>query len=283
MSTPLRERLRFVRVEAAFDGRLFGQLQRMCGGMPMRAIYEPKGAALEYAPLALNLFRGCPNGCLYCYAPACLRMTREKFHAYAVPRLSIAQVEKDAAELERAGDYRRILLSFTCDPFPAIATNEIHEYTHGILAALQKHSRPISVLTKSGKMAFDAGILPEYMARLAVMDCEFGVSLVWDDEGKRFEWEPEAAPIEERVDSLIEAKRTYQMRTWASVEPVIEPREALKAIDRLMPFADVIKIGRWNHDARANEIDWRKFVADAKALLGNHPHVFKRGLAELVD
>ena len=32
----------------------------------MSAIYEPKGAAREYSPLALNYIRGCDHGCIYC-------------------------------------------------------------------------------------------------------------------------------------------------------------------------------------------------------------------------
>ena len=35
----------------------------------MKIIYEPKGKALEYAPLACNLYKGCPHGCRYCYGP----------------------------------------------------------------------------------------------------------------------------------------------------------------------------------------------------------------------
>jgi len=42
----------------------------------MAVIYEPKGMALEYAPLACNLYRGCQHGCRYCYAPNCLFMSR---------------------------------------------------------------------------------------------------------------------------------------------------------------------------------------------------------------
>jgi DNA repair photolyase len=33
----------------------------------MQTIYEPKGKAREYAPLALNLYESCPHGCKYCY------------------------------------------------------------------------------------------------------------------------------------------------------------------------------------------------------------------------
>lgn len=46
----------------------------------MGVIYEPKGKAREYCELAVNLYRGCGHGCLYCYGAACLRMTREEFN-----------------------------------------------------------------------------------------------------------------------------------------------------------------------------------------------------------
>ena len=44
-------------------------------------IYAPRGQAGEYAPLAANMYRGCPHACAYCYCPAVLRMTREEFNA----------------------------------------------------------------------------------------------------------------------------------------------------------------------------------------------------------
>ena len=43
----------------------------------IRAIYTPKGPALEYAPLACNLYRGCAHGCLYCYARASSKRSSE--------------------------------------------------------------------------------------------------------------------------------------------------------------------------------------------------------------
>lgn len=45
----------------------------------MNVIYEPKGKAGEYSPLAVNLYRGCDHGCTYCYAPAATRTARETF------------------------------------------------------------------------------------------------------------------------------------------------------------------------------------------------------------
>ena len=52
----------------------------------MRVVYEPKGRAREYSELACNLYRGCVHGCRYCYAPACMRTTGEKWHARAEAR-----------------------------------------------------------------------------------------------------------------------------------------------------------------------------------------------------
>ena len=68
------------------------------------------------------------------------------------------------------------------------------------------------------------------------------------------------------------------IRTWASVEPVIEPGEALRAIAALLKIAHFIKVGKWNHDRRANAIDWKEFHTEAARLLEGHPHLFKHDL-----
>lgn len=83
----------------------------------MRIIYEPRGRALEYAPLAVSLYHGCSHGCRYCYVPAALRTTTEKFLQPGPRKNALALLERDAEELARAGDTREILMSFTCDPY----------------------------------------------------------------------------------------------------------------------------------------------------------------------
>ena len=81
----------------------------------MSVIYEPKGKAREYSPLACNLYKGCAHGCIYCYAPSATYTDRKTFSDNPQPRKNILQqLEKDASKFTR--DPRSILLCFTCDP-----------------------------------------------------------------------------------------------------------------------------------------------------------------------
>ena len=66
----------------------------------MNVIYEPKGRAKEYAPLACNLYMGCTHGCTYCYAPGCMHKTSQSWHGEAVPRKDVLSLfEKDVKKI----------------------------------------------------------------------------------------------------------------------------------------------------------------------------------------
>ncbi len=82
----------------------------------MRVIYEPKGKAREYSPLALNLYNGCSNGCKYCYVPAYCRRDRKEFKNNTVVRKDVLKkLERDCQELK--GGSQQILMCFTSDPY----------------------------------------------------------------------------------------------------------------------------------------------------------------------
>src|SRR5882672_191112 len=82
-------------------------------------IYAPAGQAGEYAPLATNPYRGCGNGCAYCYVPAVLRMDRREFDAGANARPGyLSSLIKDARKYQAAGCDEQVMLSFTTDPYP---------------------------------------------------------------------------------------------------------------------------------------------------------------------
>ena len=58
----------------------------------MQTIYEPKGKAREYSPLALNLYDGCDHGCKYCYVPKIKQRFKPAYdHESVRPRSNIIE------------------------------------------------------------------------------------------------------------------------------------------------------------------------------------------------
>jgi DNA repair photolyase len=225
----------------------------------MNVIYEPKGRAREYSSLACNLYTGCTHGCAYCYAPGCMRTTRESWHESAIPRTDvIAKFEKDAQKL--AGDKRPILFCFLTDPYQPIEMKE--QLTRKALELVKRYKLRSQILTKGFNTIItrDFDIMKE--ART-----ELGLTLTFANDTKRKQWEPFASSVEDRLTTLEEAfgKGIY---TWVSLEPVIDPAEALALIEKAHRFVRFWKIGKLNHmKAYEDQVDWGLFLRDVKSLL----------------
>jgi DNA repair photolyase len=203
----------------------------------MTVIYRPSGRAAEYSHLACNPYNGCPHGCTYCYVPAARRMKAVDFHAKAEPKKNfLARLGTDAKRL--AGTHERVLLSFSCDPYPPIEASRC--LTRTALSVLKKHDIPFQVLTKGGLLAArDFGL---YRPGIDA----FAVTLTTLDTVVAAEIEPGAAPPCERIDTLIEA-HDRGIETWVSLEPVIKQIESLKVITMTHEYVDLYKIGTLNH------------------------------------
>jgi DNA repair photolyase len=223
----------------------------------MKVIYEPRGAAREYAPLAANLYRGCSHACRYCYAPACLRMDPGAF-AHAAPRTEVLRhLAVDAARLR--GEAGPVLLSFTHDPWQPCERE--HRLTRGALAILTRVGIGVRTLTKAPLRA-----LEDDGAALVAADAEFGVSLSWTDDSLRAQWEPLTEGVSDREAALRRA-RAMGLRTWLSVEPVIDVDEALGVIERLSGWVDMVKVGKLNHDrALESACDWGRLVEESESI-----------------
>lgn len=186
-------------------------------------IYEPKGRAREYAPLALNLWNTCVHGCKYCYVPQWLHKKPESFHVAASPRKGVLtavrdQLKKDvdSNQPEICGGDRRVLLCFTCDPY------QPHEngFTRQVLELLVEYNVPWQVLTKGGMRA--ARDFDLYAGGAGT----FGTSLCFTDDVTRREWEPNAGFIHSRILAIKQA-HDAGIYTWLSIEPVIHHGQAL--------------------------------------------------------
>lgn len=219
----------------------------------MTAIYEPRGMAREYAPLACNLYAGCLHGCRYCYAPACLHRAPEDFWSGSTVRPSILEaLAKDAPKYAAGGE--PVLFCFTSDPYQP---NEAeHQTTRAALTIMAGAGCRFQVLTKGGLRATrdidlfsgDTGV--------------FGTTLLFTKDADRAEWEPGAASVADRVEAI---RRFHDagVRTWVSIEPVIDPSQALELIAILNPWVDEWRVGKLNHHPHAKDVDWAAFAARA--------------------
>lgn len=231
------------------------------GAYLMGLIYRPNGPALEYAPLAANLYKGCSHGCAYCYVPGIFRTPREDFKAQPRPKGNgggstiLAQFQKEARALAKKGDKRPILLSFATDPFQPCEAE--YRLTRRALKILSLYGLKAIILTKGGALEdkdFDL------MTRWRHI---FGVTLT----GPRAkEYEPGAAPHETRF-FLLRRAHNLGIRTWASIEPVIYPADSLAVIRETAAYVDHYAIGKLNHEDPPESIDWRQFKQNAEKLL----------------
>jgi len=227
----------------------------------MSLIYEPRGKAREYSPLALNLYTGCKHACRYCYAPSIMR---QKLHVWAKnmkirggdEKSLLNSLDREAARM--AGDKRDILLSFMTDPY---CTPEAAATTRKALTILEAHKLRVQVLTKApsrAKADFDI---------IARNGWKMATTLGFYSKAKAKQWEPYADSPLVRINAMKEAA-SQDIFTWVSAEPIIFPEEGLKAIKALAGYIDLIKIGKLNHNkALESRVDWGKFLGDAEALL----------------
>lgn len=227
----------------------------------MSVIYEPKGKAGEYSPLACNLYKGCDHRCVYCYAPAATFTTRDNF-SISKPRKDI--LRNLQIEAQKFNSHRKdmVLLCFTCDPYQKI--NEEFQLTRAALEILLENNFPVQILTKGGLRAVQDFDLLKIDPRNA-----FAVTLTHDKKAISRVWEPGAADPDDRIESL---RLAYQegISTWVSFEPVFDPKAVYRMIEVTHEFVDLYKIGKMNYHPIAKKIDWKAFKNKTVELLNHY-------------
>jgi DNA repair photolyase len=221
-------------------------------------IYEPRGRAREYAALACNIYKGCDHGCIYCYAPGATRVAIETF-VNSKPREDFAaKLEHEAAKMYAAKLHGQVLLCFTCDPYQVLDVTE--QTTSKAIDILHCYGFSVCILTKGGSRALsDIGLFHS--------DDAFATTLTFTGDDEHWKvWEPHASMPQDRI-ATIKTFHDYDIPTWVSLEPTIEPAESLELIRRTHEFTDLFKVGKLNYHPHAKTIDWRKFGHDAIRLL----------------
>jgi len=217
--------------------------------------------AKEYSPLACNLYIGCSHCCRYCYAPHTLQRTESNYFGIPAPRNNVLHyLEK---ELQKQQYSKQIMLSFIGDVYCENTDNSAT--TRAALELLNRYNAPVAVLSKGGrKLLRDLDIFKSFGNRIMV-----GCTLTFIDSVKSKTWEPGASLPEDRLETLF-ALHSAGIRTFASFEPVVDPAESLKLIERTIKdnSVDHYKVGKLNNYKGLDRgMDWPWFLRESLKLL----------------
>lgn len=254
----------------------------------MKAIGKAKGKAGEYTKdgLNLNCYGGCGHACSYCYVPRNHHLMRylgfkmrQEFYSKPFPRLGIIEALK--VDAKRIGNHYKelmilwtgikestrqlrlddefnqmppeperpeVFMSFATDPYQPI--NEKYQLTRQAIEILHENEIAVNILTKGVVTDFDLLAKRPDLSKVGVT----------------FDGTETLKTRIKRLANLIKAKDN-KIYTWVSFEPVIKSEKIKSYIPPLSDYVDEFKLGKWNYDPRANDIDWYKFVNEAIELL----------------
>jgi len=216
-------------------------------------IYEPAGKAKEYGDLAINIYTGCPHLCYYCFAPNVLHKTKEAFSADVKPREGIVEEVRKQLEKEKITG-KLIHLCFTCDPYPADVDTSA---TREIIKLLKDGGNHVQILTKSG-CDRDLDLLDgQDWVGITYAGYPAGTLL------SHQESEPNAATTAERLTLLSRAHKRG-IKTWISMEPVLDDVDVLSFLTLNPYYVDRYKIGKLNY--HPSSIDWKAFGLRAESI-----------------
>ncbi len=208
-----------------------------------KAIYTTKGAAREYGRVGCNFYTGCPHECEYCYlkrgAPSkqlggnvvqLKKCFKDEAHALEVFK---REVKKHHDVLQRTG----VFFSFATDPM----IEETARLTMKASCECFSQGIPVKILTKAAWVNIDNAKSPNVEDALRWWSgkdlAHFGFTLTGRDD-----MEPNASSNLERIEAM-RALHDNGLKTWASIEPVIDWKSASMVIDMSLDCCDHYKIG----------------------------------------
>ena len=243
-------------------------------------IYQPQGAAGEYAKWAINLYHGCSNGCTYCYnrrgvlshvfgdkpelaAPIVKSRDRQINYFLELKKLTAHDPIPDVVienctnvairsciyiDAKRIGVSRLIedggvFMSFTCDPLDA--EDNVQNYTLYAVKILLRYDIPVTLLTKNVAWLKEDKwkiLLKEYPKHICCSNNHALLTIGFTITGKD-ELEPNAPSTEKRIEALRKLHDEYKIKTFVSLEPIIDLHSASEVIKKTYKITDEIRIG----------------------------------------
>ena len=240
-------------------------------------IYQPQGAAGEYAKWAINLYHGCSNGCTYCYnrrgvlshvfgdkpelAAPVIKQRDKQLNEYLkknnmtahdaikkgvvgyeglVAALGLVSKDLEKIGIDRIRQDGGIFFSFTCDPFDIEADMLILQQ---VVLHLLFDRIPVTILTKN--VHWVQTVLWKRTLRDLTTDYKdiarlltIGFTITGKDK-----LEPGAPSTEERIEALRELHDKYMVKTFVSLEPITSIHTASEVVKKTYKITDEIRLG----------------------------------------
>jgi len=201
-------------------------------------------------PYVINPYTGCQHGCSYCYARFMKRVTghREPWGEFVDVKINAADLLRVEIKKKRCG---RVWVSGVCDPYQPLEAK--YRLTRQCLEILARNTWPVIIQTRSPLVLRDIDIMKD------AQDFEVGLSITTADDRIRKLFEPQAPPINDRIQALDELHKAG-IRTYAMIAPVLPGAEGLAEL--LKGKIDYVLIDRMNY----HYADWvyRKYGMEDK-------------------
>ncbi len=183
----------------------------------------------------VNPYVGCQHGCTYCYARFMKRFTghKEPWGEFVDVKINAPELLERQLRRTKPG---RVWVSGVCDPYQPVESN--YMLTRRCLELLIGHGWQVTVQTKSPLVLRDIDLLS------GAPGVEVGLTITTADEDMRQLFEPNAPPVEERLEALEELHNAG-IRTFAMIAPLLPGVEGLPA--RLNGKADYVLVDRMNY------------------------------------
>lgn len=199
---------------------------------------------VEYGDYCANFVQGCAHGCKYpCYAMLIAKRTgrAKTYEEWCKPYLVENTLDLLDKEIPKLKDkIECVELCFATDPF-MYEYPEVQEMAYKVIKKLNDNDIKCMVITK--------GILPISLADLSKENV-YGITLVSLDEDYREEYEPNAAPLADRLAAL-KALHDKGCKTMISCEPYPTPNiheQDLGELLEAVSFVDRIIFGRAHYN-----------------------------------
>ena len=206
----------------------------------MKIIYQPRGAAGEYAKYAVNFVVGCEYGCKYCYN----RRGMASGYLGGDPKFVqgkndenffelVKEFEQDVVANKEELQKHGVFMSFTSDPL-------MEGWTQPAYFAMQVcdcHNVPVTILTKNGLVTDLSHIMSVFKTLANKGLLNFGVTLTGynDLEG--------VAPTNAQRMEALKAVKELGAKTWVSLEPVIDCDSSYFMLTSVISYIDEVRIG----------------------------------------